>query len=165
MHFPLCREIQCPSASQPLDYSIFNRVSKRYAALKSGIPQQELRIPITAPYRNTYIWTFSENLPVLQSSHYPRAVLTLIYLDARTESRRIITGELVLDNDGGPVAKVMACRNMLVVERISRPENSPGWFWGVDCFRVSLSPGNSKVIATKVSSFNTFRLNLTGRLV
>ena len=46
---------------------------------------------------------------------------------------------------------------MLLVERSShRVARSPEWLSGVDCFRLSLLPGNSEVIATKVSSFDTF---------
>ena len=154
MHFPLCREIHFPS--KDLDYSVFNRISRRYANLKSGVPQQELRIPITASHRRTFIWTFSENLLVLQSSYFP-IVLTLIYLDARTGSRRIINGELALDADEGAVTRVMVCRNMLAVERVcGKVWGSPRWVCSADCFRVSLSPDNSKVIATEVSSFATF---------
>ena len=49
------------------------------------------------------------------------------------------------------------CRNMLLVEFTSEREGgSPEWLCSVDCFRISLSPGNSEVIATKVSSFDTF---------
>ena len=117
MHFPLCREIQSPP--QPLDYSVFNRVSRRYAALKSGVPRQELRIPITKSSLDTYIWTFSENLLVLQSSHHPLAVLTLIYLDARTEPRRIIKGQLLLDTGGGVVNRVKVYYLVFVLSPIT----------------------------------------------
>ena len=137
---------------------MLNRISKRYAALKSGVPRQELRVRITKSRRNSYIWNFSENLLVLQSSHHPHATMTMIYLDARTEPRRIITGQLALDFSGRTVKKVKVCRNMLVIERIS-DTSRPGWVCIVDCFRVSLSPGNSEVIATKVSSFDTFRFD------
>ena len=117
MHFPLCREIQSPP--QPLDYSVFNRVSRRYAALKSGVPRQELRIPITKSRRGIYIWTFSENLLVLLSSHNPRPVLTLIYLDARTEPRRIITGELALSSTGRNVNELKVYHLALILLSIS----------------------------------------------
>ena len=50
---------------------------------------------------------------------------------------------------------VKVCRDILVVERISS-RNGPQWLCATDCFRVSLSPGNSQVITTKVSSFETF---------
>ena len=119
MHFPLCRGIQCPSASKPLDYAVFNRVSRRYAALRSGVPRQELRIPIGMPRSSKYVWSFSENLLVLDSSRYSRVALTLIYLDARNESRRIINGEVVLDADAMAVSGVKVCHLVLVLSLIS----------------------------------------------
>ena len=58
-------------------------------------------------------------------------------------------------SDNIPDDKV--CRNILVVERTSGTDGGlPGWICSVDCFRLSLSPENDKVIATKVSSFDTF---------
>ena len=60
-----------------------------------------------------------------------------------------------LPSDNIPDDKV--CRNILVVERTSGTDGGlPGWICSVDCFRLSLSPENDKVIATKVSSFDTF---------
>ena len=134
-------------------------------------------------HRDSYVWDFSEDLLVLQSSHSPRAVLTLIYLDARNESRRIVNGELVLDGDARTVNRIKVChlalvlslvssflttlptvnktcRNILLVEFTTEREGGiPGWLGSVDCFRLSLSLGNSGVIATKVSSFDTFEFD------
>ena len=131
-------------------------------------------------YRYSYVWDFSENLLVFQSSGSPRIVLTLIYLDARNESRRIVNGELVLDGDTRTVNRIKVChlalvlslvssflttlltvnktcRDILLVEFTTEREGGiPGRLCSVDCFRLSLSPGNSGVIATKVSSFDTF---------
>ena len=52
------------------------------------------------------------------------------------------------------------CRDILLVEFTTEREGGiPGWLGSVDCFRLSLSPGSSEVIATKVSSFDTFEFN------
>ena len=63
----------------------------------------------------------------------------------------------LLPSDNGKV-----CRNMLLVECASEVfEGSLERLCSVNCFRLSLSPGNSKVIATKVSSFDTLRFDYT----
>ena len=70
-------------------------------------------------HRNPYVWDFSENLLVFQSSRSPRIVLTLIYLDARNESRRIVNGELVLDGDTRTVNRIKVCHLALVLSLVS----------------------------------------------
>jgi hypothetical protein len=120
IHYPLCQEVR--SRSQPLDNPTFNRVSKRYAALKSGIPQQELRFPILRNQHHIYVWTFSENLLVLQSAvpDIHRVFLNLIYLDPRSDSRKIRNGRVELQDVGRwdfggkhLVTKVMVCPTFL----------------------------------------------------
>ena len=60
-----------------------------------------------------------------------------------------------------PFPNGKVCRSILLVEFISEWRGGgccpagPEWFYSVSCFRLSLSPGNSKVIVTKVSRFNT----------
>ena len=69
-------------------------------------------------------------------------------------------------SDNAPNGKV--CRNILLVEFISERRAggsfpvSPEWFPRVGCFRLSLSPGNSEVIVTKVSRFDTFEVEYVG---
>lgn len=107
IHYPLCYEIRAPS--RPIDSSVFNRVGRRYAALKSGVPQQELRIPITKTRRNECVWTFSENLIVAQVRHHPVIQLALVYLDTSGGTRRIRNGKVTVPAKGETSVAVKVC--------------------------------------------------------
>ncbi|PWW73281.1 hypothetical protein C7212DRAFT_359450 [Tuber magnatum] len=156
VHYPLCYEIRAPS--RPIDSSILNRVGKRYAALKSGLPQQELRIPITKTRRNDCVWTFSENLIVAQTRHHPVIQLTLVYLDTSGDTRRIRNGRATINAKGETSVAVKVCRDVLAVERAEERVTNPGrsdWTAVVNFFRLSLE-GEDLVVATHVSTINTF---------
>ncbi|CUS10539.1 unnamed protein product [Tuber aestivum] len=156
VHYPLCYEIRAPS--RPIDSSVLNRVGKRYAALKSGLPQQELRIPIRKTRRNNCVWTFSENLIVAQTGHHPTIQLTLIYLDASGDTRRIRNGRATIDAAGETSVTVKVCRDVLAVERSEERVTNPGrsnWVAIVNFFRLSLE-GEDAIAATHISTINTF---------
>ncbi|KAG0637325.1 hypothetical protein HOY80DRAFT_281067 [Tuber brumale] len=156
VHYPLCYEIRTPSC--PIDSSVLNRVGKRYAALKSGLPQQELRIPITKTRRNGCVWTFSENLIVAQTHHHPIIQLALVYLDTSGGTRRIRNGRVTINAKGETSVAVKVCRDVLAVERSEERVTGPGrsdWAAVVNFFRLSLE-GQDAIAATHVSIINTF---------
>ncbi|KAG0137506.1 hypothetical protein HOY82DRAFT_547651 [Tuber indicum] len=156
VHYPLCREIRTPSRS--IDSSVLNRVGKRYAALKSGLPQQELRIPITKTRRNGCIWTFSENLIVAQTRHHPTIQLALVYLDTSGDTRRIRNGRVMISAKGETSVAVKVCRDVLAVERSEERVTNPGrsdWVAVVNFFRLSLE-GEDAIVATDISIISTF---------
>ncbi|RPA90554.1 hypothetical protein L873DRAFT_1820867 [Choiromyces venosus 120613-1] len=156
IHYPLCYEVRTPSC--PIDSTVFNRVGKRYAALKSGLPQQEFRIPITKTRRNDCVWTFAENLIVAQIRHHPAIQLALVYLDTSGDTRRIRNGRVTINAKGETSVAVKVCRDVLAVERAEERATNPGrsnWVAVVNFFRLSLE-GEDTITATDISTINTF---------
>ncbi|KAH0609180.1 uncharacterized protein H6S33_001408 [Morchella sextelata] len=154
-HFPRAYEVRTRAIQNP---SSFSTISARYNALQSGIPQQELHFPIKKSRRDAYIWTFSSDLLVFQSSHYPKATLSLVYFDPTPGGRKVKSGKIELEDPARPVVRLKVCSDVLVVERSEEviEMGRSRFFTSTECYRLNYCEDGDEVKAAMMCTIDTF---------
>lgn len=156
-HFPRAYKVRTRAIQNS---SSFSTISARYNALQSGVPQQELNFPIKKSRRDAYIWTFSSDLLVYQSSHYPEATLSLVYFDSTPGGRKVKTGKIKLEDPARPVVRLKVCSNVLVVERseevIEMGRSRSRFLATTECYRLNYNEDGDKVKAAMMCTIDTF---------
>ncbi|KAI5847395.1 hypothetical protein DFP73DRAFT_545183 [Morchella snyderi] len=154
-HFPRAYEVRTRAIQNP---SSFSTISARYNALQSGIPQQELHFPIKKSRRDAYIWTFSSDLLVFQSSHYPKAALSLVYFDSDHGGRKVKMGKIELEVPTRPVVGLKVYGDVLVVERSEEvvEMGRSRFFASTECYRLNYNEDGDEVKAAMMCTIDTF---------